>query len=398
MRILLINVCALGALIANFSTGCGSSSGDEHGGHDEHGDHDEHGGEEEHTESSGEGTVTIDVSAVERVGIKVSTVEAAPTIGGIKVPAEIQAQPSRVAHISSVVSGQLTRVEVSIGDNVVPGQKLASVRSIELGEARAQSGRARAILQAAQANFARQEELQKVGVGAKKMLIAARAELAKAKAEVNAAARTLEVYGRGGRGSEIAISAPIAGQVVERHASVGEVVNPSRALFKVTDISSVWIVGRVYQQNAGKVNTGATASLTLQAYPGRTWQGTIDYVAPELDERTRTLAVRMVLDNPEGILRPGLFGSLSISANGDTGDAPFIRADAIQKFGDRLVVFVPEAEAGSYHAIPVAVGQRTQGRVQVISGLAIGDRYVSSGAFVLKSELLRGDLGEGHVH
>ena len=197
-------------------------------------------------------------------------------------------------------------------------------------------------MQAAQANFSRQEELQKAGVGAKKMLIAARAELAKAKAEVNAAARTLEVYGRGGRGSEIAISAPIAGQVVERHASVGEVVNPSRALFKVTDISSVWIVGRVYQQNAGKVNTGATASLTLQAYPGRTWQGTIDYVAPELDERTRTLAVRMVLDNPEGILRPGLFGSLSISANGDTGDAPFIRADAIQKFGDRLVVFVPE--------------------------------------------------------
>lgn len=393
MKNLVARTIALSVLSLSAVVSCGQSSD----GHNE----DDHGAEEEekgHEELDIEGTVTIDTTAVERVGIVVSKVEAAPTIGGISVPAEIVAEPQKVAHISSVVSGQLASVSVSIGDIVKPKQALANVRSIQLGEARAQSGRARANMQAAQANFARHEELQKTGVGAKKMLIAARAELAKAKAEVNAAARTLEVYGRGGRGSEIAITAPIAGQIVERHASVGEMVSPSQILFKVTDISSVWIVGRVYQQNAGKVNVGATASLTLQAYPGRTWQGAIDYVAPTLDESTRTLAVRMRLDNPEGVLRPGLFGALSISPNSDTGNAPFIKADAIQKFGDRLVVFVPEDEPGSYHAIPVAVGQRSQGRVQVISGLAIGDNYVSSGAFVLKSELLRGDLGEGHVH
>ncbi len=385
-------IFVIGAWLSVALSGCGNDVGDEHAGHDEHA------GEEEASKHSEPGTVTIDPAAVQRVGIVVSKVEAAPTIGGLSVPAEIQAEPSRVAHISSVVSGQLTKIDVSIGDNVVPGQSLARVRSIELGEARAQSGRAKAMLQAAQANFARQEELQKAGIGAKKMLIAARAELGKAKAEVSAAARTLEVYGRGGRGSEITITAPIAGQIVERHASIGEVIRPSQSLFQVTDSSEVWIVGRVYQQNAGKVNEGASASLTLQAYPGRTWQGSIDYVAPVLDERTRTLAVTMVLANPEGVLRPGLFGSLSILANGETGDAPFVRADAIQKIEDRFVVFVPEKEEGSYHAIPVSVGHRSQGRVQVISGLSIGDRYVSSGAFVLKSELLRANLGEGHVH
>ncbi len=395
-------LCLL-ALMTIF-TGCGQkdSAGGGHGEHknEEHGEHEGEGGE--HGEHGGEGhvegVVKIDKAAVERMGVVVAVVEAAPSVGGIRVPAEIQAEPNRVAHISSVVSGQLASVKASIGDKVETGQILASVRSIELGQARADAERARANLQAAKADFARQEELQKEGIGAKKKLVTAQAELAKAKAEVSAASRALEVYG-GGRGSEVAIRSPISGQIVERHASIGEVVTASQALFEVTDIEKVWAVGRVYQQNAGQVRRGATASLTLQAYPGRTWQGTIDYVAPALDERTRTLAVRMVLDNPEGVLRPGLFGSLGISATSvDSSNAPFIRADALQQVGEKLVVFVPEEDVGAYHAVPVAVGKPNQGRVQVLSGLSVGDRYVSAGAFVLKSELLRGELGEGHAH
>lgn len=381
---------------------CGGDSRDDHKGHDEghddhkaHDDHDDPGKRETHAEA----IVKVDVAALKRMGITVALVEAAPTLGGLQVPAEVQVDPDRVAHISSVVSGQLASVRASIGDQVEPQQVLASVRSIEFGEARAQTERAQANLQAAKADFSRQEELQKEGIGAKKQLVAAQAVLARARAEVSAAKRTLEVYGRGGRGSEVTVRSPISGQIVKRHASIGEVVSPSQILFEVTDINKVWVVGRVYQQNAGQVRNGVAASLTLQAHPGRTWHGTLDYVAPALDEHTRTLAVRMILDNPEGTLRPGLFGSLGIRATTeDTTSAPFIRADALQKLGDELVVFVPEADEGTFHALPVAVGKRAQGRVQVLNGLSVGDSYVSEGAFVLKSELLRGELGEGHAH
>ncbi len=381
-------------LLASLVLSCGGKEA----GHDEHGDHED--SSEEHAEGGhAEGVVKIDPAAVKRMGIEVATVEASAAVGGIAVPAEIQAESDRVAHISSVVSGQLASVTASVGDHVEPKQVLAKVRSIELGQARAQADRARANLQAAKADFARQEDLRKEGIGAQKKLVAARAELARAHAEVSAANRALEVYGRGGSGSEVAIRSPIAGQIVERHASLGEVVEPSQVLFQVTDIKSVWAVGRVYQQNAGQVEVGAAASLTLQAHPGRSWQGTLDYVAPTLDEQTRTLAVRMVLDNPEGVLRPGLFGEISIAKDsGQAKTAPFIRADALQKVGNDLVVFVPEPEIGSFHAVPVSVGQRSQGRVQVISGLKVGDKYVSAGAFVLKSERLRGELGEGHAH
>ncbi|MBT8494118.1 MAG: efflux RND transporter periplasmic adaptor subunit, partial [Deltaproteobacteria bacterium] len=323
----------------------------------------------------------------------------APVAGGLVVPAEVHVMPDRVAHVSSVVSGQIASVGATVGDRVVPRQVLAKVRSIELGEARAQADRARAHLQAAQADFKRQQDLQKEGIGAKKKLVAAEAELAKAKAEFSAANRALDVYGRGGRGSEIALRSPIGGQIVKRHASVGEVVNPAQVLFEVTDIERVWVVGRVYQQNAGQVREGATASLTLQAHAGRTWPGTIDYVAPTLDERTRTLDVRMTLDNPKGLLRPGSFGSLTIGADaGPVKKAPFIRADAVQMAGNQLVVFVPGKKKGEYRAVPVSTAEGTGGRTLVISGLSVGDRYVSAGAFVLKSELLRGQIGEGEAH
>lgn len=376
-----------------------------HGEHEEHGERDEHGEEhgerdehDEHAEQSAR-TVRISREAIERMGVRVSTVEAIPLVGGIDVPAEIQAEPNRLAHVSSVVSGQIARVTASVGDRVEAGQTLAVIRSVELGEARAQAARAGANVEVAQANFRRQEELQREGIGSERQFVEAQAELKRAQAEQAAAGRALEVYGRGGSGSEVIIKSPIAGRVTERHATMGEVVAPSDVLFQITDIAHVWAVGRVYQQNAGQVHEGARATLTLQAYPGRAWQGQLEYVAPALDERTRTLAVRMALDNPGGELRPGLFGTLSISpAGGSSENVPVIRADALQRLGEDMVVFVPVTEEGEFRAVTVATGERSGGLLRVLSGLSVNDRYVSEGGFVLKSELQRGELGEGHAH
>ena len=389
----LIWIVALPTLL--LAAGC--EDRDQHDGHDERAP--EHGEGAAHEEHAGQRVVHVSPEAIARMGIRTATVDAAPAIGGIEVPAEIQAEPDREAHVSSIVSGQLARVAASVGDRVQAGQTLAFVRSIALGEARAQGARARANVEVAQSNFSRQQELQREGIGAQRQFLEAQAELRRAQAEQSAADRALEVYGRGGSGSEVAIKSPIAGRVLSRHATVGEVVGPSDVLFEVTDITRVWAVGRVYQQNAGQVTEGARAALTLQALPGRSFQGTLDYVAPALDERTRTLPVRLGFDNPEGVLRPGLFGTLSISPAGAAAEtAPAIAAAAVQRLGDNTIVFVPGDEDGEFRAVNVTVGPRSQGLVRIQGGLAVGDRYVSEGAFVLKSELSRGELGEGHAH
>lgn len=353
----------------------------------------------EHGAHEAERTVRITRAAIERSGIHVALVMAAPNAGGIEVPAEVQAEPDRLAHVSSVVSGQIARVQVTVGDRVEVGQTLAVMRSVALGQARAQTARARANVAVAEANFRRQEELEREGIGAERQFLEAQAELRRAQAERSAAEQALEVYGRGGSGSEVAIKSPIAGRVVGRHATVGEVVAPTDTLFEITDIARVWVVGRVYQQNAGRVREGAPVVVMLQAFPGRTFTGNLDYVAPSLDERTRTLPVRVVLDNPDGVLRPGLFGTLSISPNGAAGETlPAVATAAVQRLGNATVVFVPGDEEGEFRAVAVVTGSRSADLVRIERGLAPGDRYVAEGAFVLKSELSRAELGEGHAH
>lgn len=371
----------------------------DHGSHAEtaaHQDEAEHSEGEEH---AGERVVRVSREAVERSGIRVDTVAAVPAVGGIEVPAEVQAEPDKQAHVSSVVSGQVARVSASVGDRVEAGQTLAVLRSVALGEARAQAARARANVEVAEANFRRQEELQREGIGAERQFLEARAELRRAQAEQSAAERALEVYGRGGSGSEVKIKSPIAGRVVSRHATVGEVVAPSDVLFEIVDITRVWVVGRVYQQHAGSIREGAATVLTLQALPGRSFTAPLDYVSPSFDERTRTLPVRVVLDNPDGVLRPGLFGTLSISPSDASGETvPAVSTGAVQRLGDETVVFVPGDEEGEFRAVTVATAPHSGDLVRIRSGLQPGDRFVTGGAFVLKSELSRGELGEGHAH
>ena len=356
----------------------------------------------EHDAAESARVVRISKEAVARSGIRLATVVEEAVVSGLQVPAEVQAEPDREAHVSSVVAGQLAEVAVSVGDQVAAGQTMAVIRSVALGEARAQVARARAGVEVARANFRRQEELRREGIGAERHYLEAQAELRKAEAAQSSAERAIEVYGRGGRGSEVVLTSPIAGRVVSRHATIGEVVAPSAVLFKVTDIARVWVVGRVYQQQAALVREGAGATFVLQSYPDRTFAGNIDYVAPALDERTRTLPVRVTLDNAEGLLRPGSFGTLSITSSGDGGaraeTMPAVKVGALQRLGADTVVFVPGDETDEYFALTVDVAGRAGGLARLRQGLNVGDRYVVDGAFVLKSELSRGELGEGHSH
>lgn len=363
--------------------GDGGSEGESHG--PEEGSH------------GGADVVRLDPRAMGGSGIRLAQVESAPVADEVRLPAEVRLDPDRTAHVTSLVPGQLTRVQAALGDRVKEGEVLASLRSVELGETRSDLSRAQAEVEVARAHLERQETLREEGIGSEREYMNAKAELARAEAALSSARRRLGVYGRGGSGSGTVLRSPLDGEVITRDATVGEVVGPEEVLFTVADLDPVWVVGQAYQRDAGRMERGARATLRLPAYPDRTWEGEVSYVAPAMDEHTRTLPVRVVLDNPEGKLRPGLFGEMRVHA-GRADPVPTIAAGSSTTVGDRTIVFVPGDGKGVFRVKEVTLGAESSGRVQVIEGLKPGDRYVSEGVFVLKSELQRGMLSGGHAH
>ncbi|HJL05759.1 MAG TPA: efflux RND transporter periplasmic adaptor subunit [Polyangiaceae bacterium LLY-WYZ-15_(1-7)] len=391
---------ALGLLAVAIA--CGSSAGghdDEHGhedGHDEHG-HEEHGHEDGHPERA-PGRVELTPAAAARLGLRVEEAGAASRLGGVEVPAEVQLDPDRTAHVASLVEGQVVEVRASIGDRVEAGDVLVVLRSVALGETRAGLAEARAEVEVATATLARQEALADAGVGAARHLERARADLARARARLQALQSRARVYGRGGAGPTTVLRSPLAGEVLMRHATVGEVVAPERVLFTVADLSEVWVMGRVFARDLAAAELGAEATLTLGSDPDARWSGALDYVAPALEERTRTLPIRVVLPNPDRHLRPGQFGTLRLPGEAPAAPWPTVEADAVQELFGGPVVFVPAEEEHAFRAVPVRLGPRAGGSVAIREGLSVGDRYVAAGAFTLKSEALAERLGGGHHH
>ena len=162
-------------------------------------------------------------------------------------------------------------------------------------------------------------------------------------------------------------------------------------------------MGRVYEQDLGRVAEGLPAEVALIAYPGRTWDGVIDYVSRTLDEDTRSVAIRVVLDNPEGVLRPGMFGTIALGqvgagVEGATTEVISVPETAVSTMADRTVVFVSGDEPGSFRVRDVVVGESAHGFVEIRGGLQPGEAVVTQGAFVLKSEFMKASIGEGHEH
>jgi len=380
-------------VVLSLLAGCQSQPG-----HDEHAQEVTH---DDHDEPGPGGMVRISKTGLERSGIRTEPVRLERLVGGIDVPAEVQLNPNRTAHVTPMVAGQIDEVYVSLGDSVKAKQALATMRSVALGEARSSVANARAAVEVARANFVRQEELNREGIGSQRAYLEAQGDLRSSESDLAAATERLHVYGgRKGAGSTTTIRSPLAGIVIERHATTGEVVSEGSSLFMVSDLSRVWIVGRVYEQDVAAARVGAPAVVSLQAYPGKSWPGEVSYVSHTLDPHSRTLDIRVELDNPDGTLRPGLFGRISLSPEGDlTEEVSVIALSAVQRVDGQTLVFVATDEPGVFRPAFVTLGARARGKVEIRDGAVAGDQVVVSGAFTLKSELLRGQLSQGdHQH
>ncbi|MBS2014459.1 MAG: efflux RND transporter periplasmic adaptor subunit [Deltaproteobacteria bacterium] len=319
----------------------------------------------------------------------------APTLA---LPGEISADPDRSARVSSPVAGRLVDVRFREGSNVKKGDVLAVLRIPEIGKVRAGHSATVAKAAAARANADRVAGLAEKGLAPKQEALSAKAEADALEAEAKALGEQLSALGMGasGGGSELALRAPVAGTVVARDAVVGQPIGTEQTIASIADLSEVWFLARVFEKDLGRLETGATAEVTLNAYPSERWDGKVEYVGKQIDPVSRTVNARLHLTNKDDLLRIGLFGTAHVVAKPTSGRAAaepvlVVPRSALSEVAGKTVVFVAVGD-GEFETHEVTPGDAAAGRVRILAGLREGEPVVVDGAFTIKSVLLRGTL------
>lgn len=316
----------------------------------------------------------------------------APTL---TLPGEVAADPDRSARVSSPVAGRIADVRFKEGSAVKKGDVLAVLRIPEIGKVRAAHSATLAKAASAKANAERLEGLAEKGMAAKQEALSARAEADALDAEGRALGEQLGALGLPGGGSELLLRAPVDGIVVARDAVVGQPVSTEQTIASIADLTEGWFLARVFEKDLGRLEVGAHADVTLNAYPNDPLGGKVEYVGRQIDPIARTVTARIHLVNRSDMLRIGLFGSAIVVAKGErAGEAVLVvPRTAIVDVAGKSVVFV-EAAPHEYELHEVTTGDSAAGAVRVLAGLRDGEPVVSEGAFTIKSAILRGTLAD----
>ena len=342
-------------------------------------------------------TITLTEEAVRRAGIEVTKVTASAEAGRIRVPGVIRANAYKEVTVTPLIGGRITRVNAELGQAVGRGQTLAEIYSPELVEVQRQYLTVRAELEAHEQQLRRTERLVEIGAASRQEMEKIHAEHTAQTTEVEGRRSQLVLFGlsvdqiarltsAAGIITTANIPAPLAGIIVQREANVGLNVEPSTPLFKVVDLSTVWVVGDLYERDFTHVMVGSPATIITTAYPDRALQGRVSYIDPQLRPETRTAELRVEVPNPRGELRLGMYADMEV------GDArPSITAaiprTAVQIVGDRAVIYlVTPNQPGLFIEREVHLGDTIGDKVVVTSGLQTGDAIVSSGSFALRAE------------
>jgi cobalt-zinc-cadmium efflux system membrane fusion protein len=357
------------------------------------------------------GLIELPPEAYASAGIQTARVEVRPFAAEIETTGQVGFNEDRIAHVSPRVAGRITSVRATLGQKVAAGQALAVIDSVELGKARADYLQAKAREELTRATFERESRLAADKISSQKEVLEARAAHLEAEAALRNAEETLHLFGLtptqmgalGGNrpgASLLPISAPFAGTVVEKEASLGEMVGPEQKLFTVADLRRVWIWIDVFEKDLRRVHLEDGVSVEPDAYPGESFQGKVSFVGAQVDSGTRTVRARIDIDNADGRLRPGMFARVKVSdphAPGGGAAGPPVAAvpeSALQRKGSGYVAFVPVGER-RFQQRAVTTGRRSGGFVEVISGLKPGEQVVAQGTFLLLSEASKQTLGEG---
>lgn len=359
--------------------------------------------------------------AVRRAGLQTLTIQERALENRIATTAEIQADENRVFRINSFAAGRISQDNVRLGDTIRQGQTLAVVQNLDVAKIQAQYihelhqneidiAQAKDRLALAQRNLARERRLLNEGISPRKDYYQAETDASLAKTQyegqlehqvhIKAEGKALlGAYGMrpGGVHSETIrtgtpVSAPRAGIVTKKNITLGDVVTSDTTLYEVADLSRVWLNVTVYPQNLNTVALGQAVVFSPDTLPGKRFTGKINYLPPSASEQSQTFIARAFLDNPQGLLKPGMFGQATIEQPGGQ-TKPYLPEEALQKYGKEAFVFRVLAP-GHYQKQTVRLGAKSGNGYWVESGIQPGETVVGKGSFTLKAELLKSQFAE----
>lgn len=416
--------------------------------------------EEEHSETESGREVKLEPETLASANIEIEAVTQRPAIAKLYVTGAVELNPEKTEMATPLVGGRIENVFYGVGDFVNKGATLAIISSPQLAQmhgkmheartrfelagrnlARVQKAenrvsilQAKAKLDEAEATLRRTKRLIELEAGAGKDLIAAETnyktakadydfqmnislnkEIQEAKAEVETSRVDLRHIQDEMRSlgvsvsldepddhtkdtSLVAVRAPLSGVITERKFNAGAGIDAAVPIFAISNLSTVYVIANVPESLINKLSVGSVAE--IKAGTGGTINGVISYIDPRLDESSRTARVRLEVPNAGGKLRAGMFTEVGFYAGTSeaTGQELFVSSEAVQREGDKTIVFVPkEDEPGAFEVREIEIGGETEGYTAVKSGLQLGEKVVTKGSFTLKTALQKGELGE-HGH
>ena len=320
---------------------------------------------------------------VNNLGVRTAPVVAGRLPSTIRTVGQVQYDQNRLVHVHTRVEGWIETLHVKAdGDPVEQGQPLYSLYSPTLVNA--------------------QEEL----------LLALKRDNPQLIEAAEARLRALQLPAgeidrlRSERrvGQTVTIAAPQSGVVDNLAVREGMFVNPGMSLMTLGELGQVWVVGEVFERQASRVRPGDRVHMTLDYLPGRSWTGQVDYVYPSLNEATRTVRLRVSLDNPDRVLKPGMYAQLRIEASPGS-ERLLIPREALIRTGSQSRVVLALGE-GRFRSVLVQPGRVGEQQVEILDGLKAGQQVVTSAQFLIDSEssksadLTRMESGthDGHQH
>lgn len=341
-----------------------------------------------------------------KAGVVVSTPGVDAMSQGIECFAEVTFNQNKLAQITPLVGGIVKSVEVDLGNRVKPGDLLARVTSVAIGEAQSAYVKALAEDRLRDKTVERERNLRAQRISSEKDLQEAEAAHEAAMAAVQQGKQQLMVLGfdeqqiqalaeQQGTPGVLELRAPFAGEIVERTAVQGSMVEMGKPLFTLADTTALWAMVNIPESQISKVQVGQKVELSIESLPGQTFTGTLTWLSAKVDERTRMARGRAEVSNADGRLKAQMFARARIvTSNSDR--AVIVPQSALQNVSGTTVVFVRSSE-DVFEARPVQLGAKRNGHVEIIAGLKATEPVVVTGSFALKSQFLISRLGAGCV-
>ena len=320
--------------------------------------------------------VMLSADAAKRIGVTYTTVTAGPLTREVRTVGQVMFDETRVKAIAPKIDGWVERLHVDFtGQSVSVGAPLLEIYSPMLVTAQEELLLAKRL--ASDVAAGTPDAVR----SADELLRSARRRLAYwdiPEREIVEIERTGEVR------RTLTLRAPVGGVVVEKLVLSGQRIMAGETLYRVADLSVVWVEGAVFEQDLAAVRTGLPVTAEFESFPGERWTGRIAYVYPTLNPDTRTARVRVVLANPGQRLKPGMYATFLFTSQ-RRGDALFVPRSAVLSTGERSLVFVRRQD-GRLEPRAVRIGAAAGDRVEVLSGLTAGETVVASATFLIDAE------------